>query len=39
MLTAEPERRISIQGILEHEWFSDMPEQKDVVIFNPHERG
>ena len=25
MLTYEPEDRISIQGILDHEWFSDMP--------------
>ena len=41
MLTYEPERRITIEQILEHEWFDDMKEQrgKEPTIFNPHERG
>jgi len=38
MLTYNPQKRITVEQILEHEWFKDVPNQSDVTIFNVNER-
>ena len=35
MLTVDPTDRISINDIINHEWFADTPNQEDVTIFDP----